>query len=168
MIENRSFDHLLGWHPLANAMQAGLSYPDQDGVLHSTAPLAPDYQGCAHPDPDHSWTGGRVDYDNGKMDGFRRVGTNDDDATGFYNENDRLFYNALARHYTMFDNFFSSILAETYPNRICMHAAQTDRLTNSLTRSTLPTIWDRLLAKGATVLYYSPTPRFSGSGVPST
>jgi phospholipase C len=34
-----------------------------------------------------------------------------------------------------------------------MHAAQTDRLTNTLTISTLPTIWDRLKAKGVRARY---------------
>ena len=52
-MENRSFDHFLGWLPGAEGMQAGLSYPDSAGVLHPTFPLAPDYQGCGHPDPDH-------------------------------------------------------------------------------------------------------------------
>jgi phospholipase C len=29
MMENRSFDHLLGWHPTADAMQGGLAYSDE-------------------------------------------------------------------------------------------------------------------------------------------
>ena len=51
MMENRSFDHFLGWLPGANGRQAGLSYKDSAGAAHPTYPLAPDYQGCAHPDP---------------------------------------------------------------------------------------------------------------------
>jgi hypothetical protein len=35
-----------------------------------------------------------------------------------------------------------------------MHAAQTDRLTNTLTILTLPTIWDRLKAKGVSARYF--------------
>jgi phospholipase C len=27
MMENRSFDHFLAWHPTADGMQEGLSYP---------------------------------------------------------------------------------------------------------------------------------------------
>jgi phospholipase C len=154
MMENRSFDHLLGWHPTADGRQAGLTYPDATGAPHPTAALAPDYQGCAHPDPDHSWAGGRIEYNGGAMDGFRRAGTNDDYALGFYVQGDRPFSNALALAYTTFDRFFSPILAETYPNRIFMHAAQTDRLTNTLELSTLPTIWDRLLEKGVSARYY--------------
>ena len=154
MMENRSFDHLFGWHPTANAMQEGLYYPDEEGLLHPTAPLAPDYQGCGHPDPDHSWAGGRIHYNNGAMDGFLLSGMNDGYAIGFYEENDRPFHNALAREYMTFDNFFSPILAETFPNRIFMHAGQTDRLENTLDLSTLPTIWDRLLEKGVSARYY--------------
>src|SRR6516164_7712865 len=62
MMENRSFDHLLGWLPSADGRQAGLTYLDANGVAHATHPLAPDFQGCSHPDPDHSYAGGRVQY----------------------------------------------------------------------------------------------------------
>src|SRR5581483_7074331 len=163
MMENRSFDHLLGWHPTADGRQAGLSYPDDGGMFHPTAALAPDYQGCAHPDPDHSWAGGRMDYNEGAMDGFlrnkmgdvQRPTPNDTYVVGYYGSGqDQPFYSALALAYTTFDRFFSPILAETFPNRIFMHAAQTDRLTNTLDLSTLPTIWDRLIEKGVSARYY--------------
>src|ERR1051326_2663636 len=55
MMENRSYDHFLGWLPGADGKQAGLSYKDSAGVSHPTFGLAPDYQGCSHPDPDHSY-----------------------------------------------------------------------------------------------------------------
>src|SRR5215468_2745161 len=55
MMENRSFDHFLGWTPGTDGRQAGLTYRDKAGGLHSTAALAPDYTGCPHPDPDHSY-----------------------------------------------------------------------------------------------------------------
>lgn len=153
MMENRSFDHFLGWLPNADGQQAGLTYSGPAGSF-STAPLAPDYMGCGHPDPDHSWEGGRVQYNNGLMDGFLRAGMNDTYAIGYYVENDRPFFNALARAYTTCDHFFSSILGPTYPNRIFQHAAQTDRIENTLEFSTLPTIWDRLSAAGVSAKYY--------------
>ncbi len=154
MMENRSFDHLLGWLPNADGMQAGLTYVAADGTAHDTTPLAPDYMGCTHPDPDHSWVGGRVEYDGGAMDGWLRAGMNDSYAIGYYEETDRPFFNALARNYTTCDRFFASIMAETYPNRIFQHAAQTDRLTNTLDISTLPTIWDRLAEHDVSAKYY--------------
>src|SRR5580658_5693799 len=51
MVENRSFDHILGWLPGADGRQAGLKYPDSSGALQSTYELAPDFTGCAYPDP---------------------------------------------------------------------------------------------------------------------
>ncbi len=154
MMENRSFDHLLGWLPNADGKQAGLTYVDSQGVAHQTYPLAPDYTGCPHPDPDHSYSGGRVEYDNGQMDGFLRAGQNDVYSIGYYVEQDLPFYSALARNYTSFDQYFCSILSSTFPNRIFQHAAQTDRLSNTETISTLTTIWDRLAQAGISARYY--------------
>jgi len=54
----------------------------------------------------------------------------------------------------MCDAYFSAVMAETYPNRFYMHAAQTDRIHNSTATSSLPTIWDRLAAAGRTGRYY--------------
>ena len=153
-MENRSFDHFLGWHPTANGMQAGLAYPDETGALIPTAPLAPDYMGCGHPDPDHSWEGSRISYADGAMDGFLLAGQNDAYAIGYYGEADRPFFNALALEYTTFDNFFSAHLGSTFPNRIFTLAAQTDRIENSLDLSTLPTILDRLVEKEVSTRYY--------------
>ena len=154
MMENRSFDHLLGWLPNADGMQAGLTYLDAAGVAHTTQPLAPDFQGCGHPDPDHSYDGGRVQYDGGAMDGFLRSGANDDYVIGYYVEDDRPFFNALARNYTTLDRSFCSILGPTFPNRFFLHSAQTDRLENTLVSTNLPTIWDKLLAAGVSAQYY--------------
>src|SRR6516164_4699971 len=70
MMENRSFDHLLGWVPGADGRQPGLTYRDNAGRVRSTSGLAPDYTGCPHPDPDHSYDQSRVAYDGGAMDGF--------------------------------------------------------------------------------------------------
>ncbi|MFL5782476.1 MAG: alkaline phosphatase family protein [Thermoleophilaceae bacterium] len=124
MMENRSFDHYLGWMPNADGRQAGLKYKDKQGKAHSTHRLAPDFQGCAYSDPDHSFDGGREELNNGKMDGFRRAGDNDDFAIGYYDEKDIPFLPAAAKAFTTYDRFFCSILASTFPNREYMHAAQ--------------------------------------------
>lgn len=154
MMENRSFDHFAGWTPGADGRQAGLSYPDRSGALRPTYPLAPDYQGCGHPDPDHSYEGGRVEYNNGASDGWLRAGTNDAFSIGYYRQQDLPFLGRAIPQWTSFDRYFSALMAETYPNRIYQHAAQTDRLTNTFDLSTLPTIWDRLAAKGLRGRYY--------------
>ncbi len=154
MMENRSFDHLLGWLPGADGRQAGLSYVDGAGVAHATYPLAPDYQGCDHPDPDHSYAGGRVEYANGANDGWLKAGNNDAYAIGYYQASDLPFFSRAAPRFTVLDRYFAAIMAETYPNRIYQHAAEVDRLTNTLAVSTLPTIWDRLAAAGRSGRYY--------------
>jgi len=153
MMENRSFDHLLGWLPFVDGRQAGLRYFDLLGLPHWTHPLAPDYTGIGHPGPDHSYLGGRIQYDGGAMDGFLRARV-DDYPAGYYVEADRPFFNTLARHYTVLDRSFCSILGPTFPNRMFLHSAQTDRLGDTLTLSTMPTIWDRLAAANVSHAYY--------------
>jgi phospholipase C len=153
MMENRSFDHLLGWLPGANGTQAGLSYLDKHGEAHPTYRLTT-FVGCSHPDPDHSYSGGRSEYDDGKMDGWLRTSSNDVFSIGYYEEADLPFFSALARNFTTLDNYFASILSSTFPNRVFQHAAQTDRLTNAIDLSTLPTIWDTLAVAGVSHKYY--------------
>ena len=153
MMENRSFDHLLGWLPGARGKQAGLKYKDSAGVAHPTYRLT-SFTGCGHPDPDHSYAGGRDECDGGKMDGWLRTTTNDIYCIGYYEEADLPFFSALARNFTTLDYFFPSILGPTFPNRVFSHAAQTDRLDNSVSLSTLPTIWDSLAQAGVTHRYY--------------
>jgi phospholipase C len=164
MMENRSFDHFFGWLQGANGQQAGLIFKDSAGVQHPTHYLPPDYQGCAFLDPGHSYTDGRVQYDNGAADGWLFNGSdssstnpeqaNDIFSIGYYGQADLPFLGAAGPTFTVCDNYFAGIMAETYPNRFYMHAAQTDRLTNTTTTSTLPTIWDRLQAKGVSGRYY--------------
>ena len=154
MMENRSFDHMLGWLDGADGRQRGLTYLDANGVAHRTYPLAPDFQGCGHPDPDHSYAGGRVEYNGGACDGWLRAGDNDEYAIGFYTKKDLPFYAGAAPHWTVCDHYFSAIMAGTFANRVYQHAAQTDRLANTFELSTLPTIWDRLADAGLDGRYY--------------
>jgi phospholipase C len=123
MMENRSFDHYLGWLPGADGRQAGLSYTDASGRSFQTHRLTPDFQGCAFLDPDHSWQGGRTQLDGGQMDGFLRA-QSDVFSIGYYAERDLPFIPSVARAFTTYDRFFCSLLASTYPNREYMHAAQ--------------------------------------------
>jgi phospholipase C len=153
-MENRSFDHFLGWLPGANGVQAGLSFTDTAGNAYSTYHLT-DYQGCGHADPDHSYAGGRVQYDNGRCDGFLQTSpAGDTFPIGYYQQSDLAFLGHAAPGWTTFDGYFAAIMAETFPNRIYQHAAQTDRLSNSTAISTLPTIWDRLADHSISRRYY--------------
>jgi phospholipase C len=150
-MENRSFDHFLGWLPGANGRQAGLSYPDAAGTLHPTYRLAT-FQGCGHQDPDHSYAGARVEYDNGACDGWLRV--NDALSIGYYTQSDLAFLGRAAPTFTACDSYFAATLGPTFPNRMYLHSAQTDRTSNSFSLTSLPTIWDRLQAAGVPATYY--------------
>ena len=124
MMENRSFDHYLGWLPGADGRQSGMQFADKKGQKFATHRLTTDFQGCASPDPDHSWEGGRTQLDGGKMDGFLRSGDNDVFSIGYYEEQDLPFIPHVAQEFTAFDRFFCSLLASTYPNRYFMHSGQ--------------------------------------------
>jgi phospholipase C len=164
MMENRSFDHFLGWLPRANG-RTDLKYLSADGNVYPNYPLAPDFQGCGYGDPDHSWEGWLIEYNFGKMDGFLRrptaldlnpgvMAAADTFPIGFYTNldpdgtpkavPDLPVLGALAQNYTVLDHYFCSFAGETFPNRLYQHAARTDRDHNITTTSTLPTIWDQL------------------------
>jgi phospholipase C len=165
MMENRSFDHFLGWLPDANGRQ-DMTYLSADGNLYPNYALAPDFQGCGYSNPDHSWEGFLVQYNFGKVDGFlqRPTALNNNPGVipaaantfpiGFYtNLNpdgtrkpvpDLPVLGALAQNYTALDHYFCSFAGETFPNRLYQHAAQTDRDHDLSTISKLPTIWDQL------------------------
>jgi phospholipase C len=166
MMENRSFDHFLGWLPGADGRHDLRFVSAVDGNTYPNYPLAPDFQGCGYSDPDHSWEGWLVEHNYGKMDGFLQRPTTPSDNPGvtlaaantfpigyytnFHHDGRRKalpdlpVIGALAERYMTLDRYFCAFAGETYPNRIYQHAGQTDRDHNSEVASTLPTIWDQL------------------------
>jgi phospholipase C len=186
MMENRSFDHFMGWMPNANGTgldpdgrvidpdrYGSLVYLDRSGDLHSiwrTTQL----NGCGQKDQDHGYTGGRTQWAKGQMNGFLLDPQETDYALSYYLADARQFSTPLALNYTTCDNYFCSILTATWPNRFFQHSAQTDRLndttvadpdapdTSSLpaSPSQLASIWDQLNQPGG------PTGRYYFSDLP--
>ncbi|AOJ11494.1 alkaline phosphatase family protein [Burkholderia mayonis] len=163
VMENRSFDHYFGWLPGANGKQAGLQFQDAFGDMQNTFRLAISplygFQGCNFADPDHSYTGGRIQMNGGKMDGWLK--TPDTNRTagdlfpiGYYLGEDLAFFGPCAQNWTVCDQYHCGILAETYPNRFYLMCGETDRIVNTSTVSQLPTIFDRFAAKGVSSTYY--------------
>jgi phospholipase C len=166
MMENRSFDHFLGWLPGAVGRHDLTFVSAVDGNTYPNYPLAPDFQGCGYSDPDHSWEGWLVQHNGGKMNGFLQRPTTPPDnpgvtraaantfPIGYYTnlnhdgthkaQPDLPVTGALAERYTTLDHYFCSFAGETFPNRFYQHAGRTDRDHNSEVPSTLPTIWDQL------------------------
>ena len=154
-MENRSFDHFLGWLPGAAGIPPGLSFKDGSEAVHPAYALSGDYTGCGHPLPNNSYgVANNTAYDDGKMDGFLRVAGNDIYSIGYYGAHDLPFLAAFAQAYTTCDHWFAPILAETFANRMFLLAAQTDRLSNTLSFSGLPTILDSLSKAGVSHRYY--------------
>ena len=161
MMENRSFDHFLGWlptvNPQADGKQAGLTYLDRYRVPHDTHHLT-EFASCGFQDPDHSYEGGRIQLNGGACNGWLRSGLNDSLSIGYFEQADLQFLGQAVPGWTTFDRYFSAVMAETYPNRFYLHCAQTDRLHNGDVAFgapfKLPSIWDRLKAKGVSGKYY--------------
>jgi phospholipase C len=127
MMENRSFDHLLGWLPGVNGKQAGLTFPAYKGGTANTAPLGNNTQGCAEKDPAHDWKSMAIQYNGGKLDGWLQTQTTGDHfPIGFYEEPQVPILGALARGYTLFDSYHCSLMAATWPNRFYQLCAATD------------------------------------------
>jgi phospholipase C len=156
MMENRSFDHYLGWLPGADGRQAGLEFTDKHGKTYPTHRLVNNYQGCGFLDPDHSWDGGRTEMHGGRMDGFLKADS-DVFSIGYYTESDLPFTPHVAKAYTAFDRFFCSVLTGTYPNREYMHAAQSYGMKdNTLPNPSFPdtTIFAALSKAGVSNHYF--------------
>lgn len=178
MMENRSFDHYLGWLADDRAyLEAGRHRYGRhfmiDGQVHQTfpGPTGPvatqhlleaanetnPYQGCGHPDPGHGWDAGRAERDGG----FLAPGSgNDEYALGYYLGDDLPFTSRLARRFTVCDGHHASLLGPTFPNREYLHSAQSGgHKTNYLPIAeggfTWETIWDRLGQVGVPARYYA-------------
>ena len=164
MMENRSFDHFLGWLHGADGKQAGLVFTNALGQAYPTYDLAPYYQGCGCLLPDQVF-GAYTEFNNGLCDGWLRANTNDTYTIGYYSQADLPFWGQVAPNWTVCDRYFAPLMAETQPNRIYQHAAQTDCLSNrnfsatisgtlGISPITLPTIWDTLNQSNVSGYYY--------------
>ena len=139
MLENRSFDHMLGYLSLEGGRG------DVDGLR---AEFTNQHDGRTYPvhhldstaiadDPDHSSDAVELQLGGGRMDGFvasfartlERLGLPDADpgrVMGYYNADDVPVYDHLAREFAICDRWFSSVPGATWPNRlyaICGRAA---------------------------------------------
>ena len=163
MMENRSFDHYFGWHEEADAKNKGLAYPDRFGNPVGTHHLGGDFQGCDFKDPNHSWFGGRHQYNGGAMNGFvqgNAQGTGSDSyAAGYYLKQDLPFIPHAADKFQLYDRFFCSAMASTYPNRHYMWGAQAggamdNQSSVDISKNTWPNIFDSAIKNGITATYF--------------
>src|SRR5919109_226516 len=169
MMENRSFDHYFGWLSReADAVQQQ-SFPDPSGAQVPTRHFSTlgtggtQYKGCGHPDPGHGWDSGRAQL----LGGFLAPGSgNDEFALTYFNRDELGFIHEAARQYTLYDSFFCSVLASTWPNRYYKWSATAGgRKDNSPPIETAgnqwETIFDRAIARGLSARYYNSDLPFS-------
>ena len=134
MMENRSFDHYFGWlNGYADASQRQ-RYRNPAGEYVRTRPASTlgtggvQFKGCGHPDPGHGWDSGRAQL----LGGFLAEGSgNDEFALSYYNRGELGFIHEAARKYTLYDRFFCSVLASTWPNRYYKWSAQSGGVKNN-------------------------------------
>jgi phospholipase C len=168
MMENRSFDHMLGQLAGADVAAANVSNPDSNGT-----PVARFHQSeYCFGDTSHSWRGAHTEWNGGKNDGF--VIANDPGgarAMGYYSDTDIPFFYALARSFAVADHYHCSLLGPTEPNRMYLYAATSfGRIENMPWFEQKPTIMELLESKKVTWKVYSETifglGIFAGSGAP--
>ncbi len=131
MLENRSFDHMLGYLSLTGRR------PDIDGLRSG---FANEYQGRTYPvhhlgttaldvDPDHAAVAVDEQVAGGSMGGFVASaaatlagrGVEDGDPAcvmGYYDGADVPVYDHLAEEFAVCDRWFSSVPGATLPNRL--------------------------------------------------
>ena len=182
MMENRSFDHYFGWLPHADAVQ-NRTYLDPDNgaapvsTRHASTLGQAEWQGCGHPDPDHSWNGGRAQLGSARTDTRREPdgfleGDNDEFALCYYDEGDLGFLHPAGREFTIYDRFHCSLMASTWPNRYYMWSAQSGgKKDNTPPADTLgnqwETLFDRALGANPVSLPGQPvTARYYNSDLP--
>ena len=168
MMENRSFDHYFGWVSEADGVQdqtyldpAGNSVPTRHFSTLGTG--GTEYKGCGHPDPGHGWDSGRAQL----LGGFLADGSgNDEFALTYFNGGELGFIHDTARAYTLYDRFFCSLLASTWPNRYYKWSAQSGGLKNNdppvgTAGNQWETIFDRAIGRGVSARYYASDLPFS-------
>jgi phospholipase C len=176
MMENRSADHYLGWYSPINPDGFDMRSASNPRSLAPLPPLTacPQTeslgtddarpvnafhleQHCQIPDPDHGWNGSRIEFNQGRMNGF--ADRSGEVAMGYYEEEDLPFLAWLVREYTTFSRYHCSVMGPTFPNRLYLMSAQGGTAKNNAIPApspsnpmpdgyTWPTIFERLTAAG--------------------
>jgi phospholipase C len=118
---------------------------------------------CEPADLDHSWTGTHNEVDGGLMDGFttQSAGIFGQDPTGaramgYYDNTDLPYYYGLYNAFSTGDRYFSSVLSQTFPNRLYELAGTSfGHIRNDVSGSTQRSIFNVLDEHSITWKIYS-------------
>ena len=168
MMENHSFDNLLGMVPHQVPGRRSVDgWRFQGGKpvnfnLDASGNKAIATHGSSPcqlvGEPSQTWNASHESWDNGLNDGF--VKASGPVAMRFWDKTDIPFTYSLVEHFPIGERYFSSLLGQTFPNRSYMFAATSEGVVNDTIAPTAPangTIWDRLDAHGINWgIYYEP------------
>lgn len=137
MLENRSFDHMLGFLPGVNGLDPNWTNPlSPEGPLVQVSQDARTVHDLI-PDPGHEWINVNVQiFENpdgtgaatmkGFVEDYALVSHDQHQAPNImkcFNPNTLPVLSTLAREYAVCDRWFSSVPGPTIPNRLFTHAA---------------------------------------------
>ena len=185
MMENRSFDHMLGGlkkdFPNINGLNGDESNPDNDGNVVKVAPDA-SYRGQLVHDPDHHFAGVDLQIFGGaspapgrvaNMQGFIKSyatqgagGASSHAIMNYFPPEGLQVLTKLATEYAVFNGWFSSIPGPTFCNRAFAHYGTSFGnvdmnmfLFPAASSSRVPTIYERMKQGGQSArLYYFDQP----------
>ncbi|HEY0715792.1 MAG TPA: alkaline phosphatase family protein, partial [Polyangia bacterium] len=129
MLENRSFDHLLGGLALdrdypAHAKVLGLTGEefnlDSAGRPVLVKKMPGDGRGTFN--PGHDWRSVRATFNDGRIDRFVTVNEDRPEVMSYLARDQVPVFHALADRYTVFDHWYASYMGQTWPNRYYLHA----------------------------------------------
>jgi phospholipase C len=166
MMENRSFDHMLGYVRLDGVLPGVDGLTGKESNCHGGEPYPVTHLDSTtfYPDPCHTWecTEDQLQDGNG---GFVRSFAALDPQTpgrimGYHNASDLPIYDALAREYCVCDKWFASVPGPTWPNRLYSLAGNSNGERNNpplfpLPAYTMKTIFEHLDDAGVDWRYYS-------------
>ncbi len=120
MMENHSYDSYFGMLRRGDGFRLGADGLPLDANPYTKGKLLKSFHmpsTCQlHSHPGQDWNTSHLAFDNGRNDGFAR-GFSGAVAMGYWDETDLPFYYGLGRTFPLADRWFSSVLAQTYPNR---------------------------------------------------
>jgi len=168
MMENHSFDNLLGMVPHqvpGRRSVDGLrvrggrvvnSNPDASGspvvAQHATSPCQ------LSGEPSQSWNASHESWDNGLNDGFVKASA--PVAMRFWDKRDLPFTYSLVEHFPIGERYFCSVLGQTFPNRCYLFSGTSSGTVNDTIAPAPPpggTIFDRFDAHDIDwAVYYQP------------
>jgi phospholipase C len=160
MQENHTFDNYFGTYPGADGIPEGVCMPVDPHDRTNTECVEPFHIGDrASEDLDHSLPTFRMQYNEGKMDGFvyalYKRNQNGALSMTYYDDRELPYYWNIADEYVLFDKFFSSDHGGSFANHIYWVAAE--RGGSGVSQEGYPdlvTIFDRLQEKGISWKFY--------------